>query len=104
MNVVKIVLVSCLSVMIEASVSAQPPLKVLFIGNSQMQCCDLPQRVKVMSESAPADSPRIAVGRALLGGKGLKGFWEAGEGQGSPRAQLPLAKKTTCLLGALPVE
>jgi hypothetical protein len=33
MNVVKIVLVSCLSVMIEGSLSAQPPLKVLFIGN-----------------------------------------------------------------------
>ena len=41
-------------------------LKVLFIGNSQMQCYDLPQMIKVMSESAPAGSPRIAVGRALL--------------------------------------
>ena len=87
MNVVKIVLVSCLSVLVEGSVSAQPPLKVLFIGNSQMQCYDLPQMMKVMSESA-ADSPRIEVGRALLGGKGLKGFWEVGEGQGSPRAMI----------------
>ena len=88
MDFLKIVLASCLSVMIEGSLSAQPPLKVLFIGNSQTQCCDLPQMIKIMSESAPADSPRIAVGRALLGGKGLKGYWEAGEGQGSPRATI----------------
>ena len=44
-------------------------LKVLFIGNSQMQCYDLPQMVKIMSESAPADRPRVTIGRALLGGK-----------------------------------
>jgi len=92
MNVVKIVLVSCLSVTIEASVSAQPPLKVLFIGNSQMQCYDLPQMIQVMSESAPAGSPRIAVGRALFGGRDLKGQWEAGEGQGSPRATIAADK------------
>ena len=92
MNVVKIVLVSCLAVTIEASVSAEPPLKVLFIGNSQMQCYDLPQMMKIMSESAPAGSPRIEIGRALLGGKGLKGFWEAGEGQGSPRAMIAAGK------------
>jgi hypothetical protein len=96
-NVVKIVLVSCLSVMVEGSLLAQPPLKVLFIGNSQMQCCDLPQMIKIMSESAPADSPRIAIGRALLGGKGLKGYWEAGEGQGSPRAMIA-ADKWDCVV------
>ena len=67
-------------------------LKVLFIGNSQMQCYDLPQMVKIMSESAPADRPRLTIGRALLGGKGLKGYWEAGEGQGSPRAMIASEK------------
>ncbi len=71
----------------DGALPAQPPLKVLFIGNSQMQCYDLPQMIKVMSESAPAGSPRIAVGRALMGGKGLKGFWEA-EGPSSPRAMI----------------
>ena len=78
-----------------AAQGAQPgqqTLKVLFIGNSQMQCFDLPQMVKIMSESAPADRPRIAIGQALLGGKGLKGYWEAGEGPGSPRAMIKAGK------------
>ena len=92
MNVVKIVLVSCLSAMMGGSVSAQRPLKVLFIGNSQMQCYDLPEIMRIMSESAPEGSPRIEVGRALLGGKGLKGFWEAGEGRGSPRGMISAGK------------
>jgi hypothetical protein len=91
-NIVKIMLVSCLSVMMAGSLLAQPPLKALFIGNSQMQCYDLPQMIKIMSESAPAASPRIAVGRALLGGKGLKGYWEAGDGKGSPRAAIAADK------------
>jgi hypothetical protein len=92
MNVVKIAIASCLSMMTEGAGLAEPPLNVLFIGNSQMQCYDLPQMVKIMSESAPAGSPRISVGRALLGGKGLKGYWEAGEGQGSPRAAIAAGK------------
>lgn len=92
MNVVKTVLLSCLSLLIEGSLSAEPPLKVLLIGNSQMQCYDLPQMIKVMSESAPAGSPRIEIGRALFGGKGLKGHWEAGDGQGTPRAMIAAGK------------
>jgi len=88
MNAVKIVLVSCLSLMIQGSLWAQTPLKVLFIGNSQMQCYDLPEMIRIMSESAPASNPRIAIGRALLGGRGLKGYWEAGEAQGSPRGMI----------------
>lgn len=92
MNAVKIVLVFCLYVMLEGRSLAQAPLKVLFIGNSQMQCFDLPQMIKVMSESAPADRPRISIGRALLGGRGLKGYWEAGERPGSPRAMIAAEK------------
>ncbi len=88
MNVAKLALASYVLVMMEGSLFAHPPLKVLFIGNSQMQCYDLPQMIKIMSESAPAASPRIAIGRALIGGKGLKGFWEAGEAQGSPRGMI----------------
>ena len=67
-------------------------IKVLFIGNSQMQCYDLPEMVRIMSESAPAGNPRIVIGRSLLGGKGLRGFWEAGERQGSPRAMISAGK------------
>ena len=92
MRTAKILLVSCLLVLLEGSLFAQPPLKVLFIGNSQMQCYDLPQMIKVLSESAPADSPRIAIGRGLMGGKGLKGYWDAGEKQGSPRAMIAADK------------
>lgn len=72
--------------------SGQLSLKVLFIGNSQMQCFDLPQMVKIMAESAPADRPRIVPGQALLGGRGLKGYWDAGEGPGSPRAMIKAGK------------
>lgn len=43
MNVVRTVLVAWLLVVTEGSLPAQTPLKVLFIGNSQMQCYDLPQ-------------------------------------------------------------
>ena len=92
MNVAKLALASYVLVMMEGSLFAHPPLKVLFIGNSQMQCYDLPQMIKIMSESAPAASPRIAIGRALMGGKGLKGFWEAGEAQGSPRGMIRAEK------------
>jgi hypothetical protein len=92
MNVSKIVLASCLCVTIIGSLSAQSPLKVLFIGNSQMQCYDLPRMIGLMSESAPAGVTRIEAGRALLGGKGLKGFWEVGEGPGSPRAMIAAGK------------
>ena len=66
MNVVRMVLVACWLVATEGALTAQTPLKVLFIGNSQMQCYDLPQMIKIMSESAPADRPRIAIGRALM--------------------------------------
>jgi hypothetical protein len=92
MNIVMTVLVCCLSLLIEVSLSAAPPLKVLLIGNSQMQCYDLPQMMKVMSESAPAGNPRIEIGRALFGGKGLKGLWEAGEGQRTPLAMIAAGK------------
>jgi hypothetical protein len=63
-------------------------LRVLFIGNSQMQCGDLPAMIKAMSESAPADAPRIEPGYALTGGKSLKGQWDLGEGPDSPRGKI----------------
>lgn len=92
MKLARILLVTCLFAMLEGSLLAQPPLKVLFIGNSQMQCYDLPQMIKVLSESAPADRVRMEIGRGLLGGKGLKGYWEAGDGRKSPRAMIAADK------------
>lgn len=91
MNAARILLVPCLSVAMHGALVAQPPLKVLFVGNSQMQCYDLPQMIQVMSESAPPGNPRIASGRALLGGKGLKGYWDA-EGPKAPRAMIAADK------------
>lgn len=78
--------------MITGPLLARPPLKVLFIGNSQMQCYSLPEMIKIMADSAPADHPRVEIGRALIGGKGLKGFWEAGEEKGTPRALIAAHK------------
>ena len=67
-------------------------MKVLFIGNSQISSNDLPRMIKTISESAPADSPRIEPGEALVQGTGLKGYWDAGEGPGSPRAMIAAGK------------
>jgi hypothetical protein len=61
-------------------------MKVLFIGNSQMQCYDLPAMIESMAASAPADSPRIEAGKVLIGGGTLKKYWDAGEATGTPRA------------------
>jgi hypothetical protein len=88
MNVAKIIIASCLSVMGGESLASQPTLRVLFIGNSQMQCYDLPQMIRIMSESAPGDNPRITIGRALHGGTGLREQWEIGDGQRSPRGMI----------------
>ena len=63
-------------------------MKVLFIGNSQIQLYGLPGMMEEMSRSAPADHPRLEVGRGLLGGKGLKGYWDAGDSPGTPRAMI----------------
>ena len=63
-------------------------MRVLFVGNSQMYTCDLPRMVEEMSASAPADAPRIEVGRAILGGRGQHGYWEAGTGPGMPQTAI----------------
>jgi hypothetical protein len=57
----------------------------LFIGNSQLNWCDVPGLVSAMSQQAPDDHPRIEAGRALIGGVGLKGYWNAGDSTGTPR-------------------
>jgi hypothetical protein len=75
--------------------------KVLFIGNSQLevsdgitsnQIYDLPGMIKSMSESAPADYPRIETGKEKIDGASLKIIWELGEGLGTPRAAIVARK------------
>ena len=68
-----------------------PVIKVLFIGNSQMAQYDLPSMIKYMADAAPSDRPRIEVGRAIIGGKGLKGHWEAGTADGTARGLMESA-------------
>ena len=58
--------------------NTKPAVKVLFVGNSQMMSYDLPEMIRLMSESAPAGSARIAPGRALKGGFRQKGV-QAGQ-------------------------
>lgn len=67
-------------------------MRVLFVGNSQMMTYELPQMIKVMSESAPAGFPRIEPGEALAGGMTLKSHWEKGEQPGTPRAMIAADK------------
>ena len=63
-------------------------IRVLFIGNSQMYTCDLPLMVKTLADSSADGQPRITVGKGILGGRGLQGYWDAGEAKGSPRAMV----------------
>lgn len=63
-------------------------IRVLFIGNSQMYTCDLPAMPQVLADSSPPDRARIQVGRGILGGRGLQGYWEAGEEKPAPRAMV----------------
>lgn len=75
--------------------------KVLFIGNSQLgvsdgitgnHFCDLPGLIKSMSESAPAEYPRIETAKVKTDGASLKMMWELGEGPGTPRAAIAARK------------
>lgn len=77
---------------------AAEPLRVLFVGNSQMYTCDLPRMVQELAASAPADAPRLEVGRAILGGRGLQGYWEAGEEAGRPRAMIATGRWQVVIL------
>jgi hypothetical protein len=67
-------------------------MKVLLIGNSQMQSYDLPQMLTVMSESAPSDHPRLDIKQITVGGGTLKKHWDAGEAPNSPRAMIAADK------------
>lgn len=75
-------------------------MKVLLVGNSQTGVCnpdgewkyDLARMIQTMSESAPADCPRIEAARTTAGGKNLKLKWEAGDGAGTPRAMIAAGK------------
>lgn len=76
----------------KADIGSRKVIKVLFIGNSQMGAYNLPAMVDAMTQSAPASHPRIEVGSAIVDGKGLKGYWDAGEKEGTPRGMIAAGK------------
>ena len=55
------------------------PLRVLFVGNSQVNCVsDLAEIVEDLSHSAPAGVPRIRADEVVIGGAGLEKLWKDG--------------------------
>lgn len=81
--------------------SGNSQTKVLLLGNRQLGVYDgitgnhkydLSGMIKDMSESVPAEFPRIEIGLKLIGGASLKKLWELGEGPGTPRAMIATGK------------
>src|SRR5262245_62027095 len=68
------------------------PLRVLFVGNSQVYFNDLPRIVEALAESAAADRPRVRADRAVAGGASLESHWNRGTGQGTARAMIAEGK------------
>jgi hypothetical protein len=64
------------------------PLRVLFVGNSQVYYNDLPRTVELLAASAPADRPRVAPDRAVAGGASLESHWNKGTDKGTARAKI----------------
>lgn len=64
------------------------PIRVLFVGNSQIFYNDLPRMLERLAESAPADRRRVQAERALAGGASLESHWNKGDGKGTPRAKI----------------
>jgi hypothetical protein len=55
------------------------PLRVLFVGNSQVNCVsDIAEIVEDLSHSAPAGVPRIQADEVVMGGAGLSHLWADG--------------------------
>lgn len=76
------------------SPAAQPkapppkPVRVLFVGNSQVYSNDLPRIVEALAESAPKDRPRVQADRAVVGGASLESHWNRGTSPGTARAKI----------------
>lgn len=64
------------------------PIRVLFVGNSQIYYNDMPRTLELLSESAPKDRPRIKAGRALTGGATLEYHWNKGTSKDTPRSKI----------------
>lgn len=72
----------------EKEAESPKPIRVLFVGNSQIYYNDMPRILEALAESAPKDRPRIKAGRALTGGATLEYHWNKGTGKDTPRAKI----------------
>lgn len=95
------IILFCLIIIMSGPLSGNSQTKVLLLGNSQLGVYDgitgnhkydLSAMIKDLSESAPADYPRIEIVQKLIGGASLKNLWELGEGPGTPRAMITTGK------------
>lgn len=59
------------------------PLRVLFIGNSQVKCvCDIPHMIEEISRTcADTNVPLIVTEQVVVGGVGVEGLWQHGAAQ-----------------------
>jgi len=64
------------------------PVRVLFVGNSQVYYNDLAPLLEALAESAPPDRPRIRAETAVAGGASLESHWKRGTDKGTPRAKI----------------
>ena len=66
-------------VIVAPSKGKPAPLRVLFVGNSQVNCVsDISEIVEDLSHSAPTAVPRIQADEVVIGGVGLEGLWKDG--------------------------
>lgn len=68
------------------------PIRVLFVGNSQIYYNDLPKIFETLAESAPKDRPRIKADRAVFGGASLESHWNKGDGKDTARGKIAAEK------------
>lgn len=72
----------------EKEAASPKPVRVLFVGNSQIYFNDLPKMVEALAESAPKDRPRITTARAVFGGAKLETHWKRGTDKDSAQAKI----------------
>ena len=100
MNTAKIIL-TCLCITISGCDSEKSPIKIFFIGNSQLGVADgipghpvydLPNMLQDLSESAPAGYPRFETRQKRVDGASLKKQWKLGEGPATERGMIANGK------------
>ncbi len=69
------------------------PIRVLFVGNSQVYYNQLPKIVEALAESAPKERPRIVADsrpsdRSVAGGASLESHWKRGTDKNTARSKI----------------